>query len=257
MNEVEETRRYFDRTASDFSVKYRADGSFEERRRVWERCIVDSAGCLDAGRVCLDIGCGDGSLSRPVAARGHRTIGIDQSTSMLSLARQQAAAEGVSAHAEYVEGTIPLPSAMLAEWKGKAGLILCSSVLEYVEDYAAALRQFQVLLTDGGRMIVSVPNRHSVYRLVERVMRRLLPRRDSYLRYQRHQFCADAFKAQLAALGLTLVHEEYFALPLHAFTARLFGGRRDKRVATLYVVVAEKPADGRTGTTFVPSAMTA
>ena len=255
MNRAEDTRQYFDRTAVRFSANYRDSASFEERQCVWDRCIELSMGSLAHGVVCLDIGCGDGSLSRPIAARGHPTVGIDQSTSMLSLATQRAQADGMLENVEYIEGTMPFSNGVVDRFRGRAGLILCSSVLEYVEDYAAALRQFDAMLASGGRIIVSVPNRQSVYRGFERLIRWLLPSRDSYLRYQRHQFRADMFKAQLVELGLNIVHEEYFALPLQTITARVFGRYRGKRLATLYLVVAEKlPA--RVGT-FVPSTMTA
>jgi 2-polyprenyl-6-hydroxyphenyl methylase/3-demethylubiquinone-9 3-methyltransferase len=240
MKEAEDTRQYFDRTAEAFSAKYAASPSFEERRRVWNRCIDMSLGALDGGALCLDVGCGDGSLSRSIVARGYRTVGIDQSTSMLSLARRRARSEGIADNAEYVEGTVPLSPEVVDRFRGKAGLILCSSVLEYVDDYNGVLQQFNAMLCCGGRMIVSVPNRESMYRGVERLIRRVLPTRDSYLRHQRHQFRAGAFKAQLTEMSHGVVHEEYFALPLHGFTEHLLGGYRGRRLATLYVVVTEK-----------------
>src|SRR5262245_50155393 len=58
---------------------------------------------LDAGLVgvddrILDVGCGTGQSSRDVArvATGGSVVGVDLSTRMLELARQRAAAEGVT-----------------------------------------------------------------------------------------------------------------------------------------------------------------
>src|SRR5262245_34450089 len=223
-----DTREYFDRIATSFSANYRNGGNFGERFRVLNRLISDSIACLEDGSLFLDVGCGDGVLSRTVAARGFKTIGIDQSTSMLSLARDSAAAGGIATNVEYCEAAIPMAPPLLDRFKNAVGLILCSSVLEYVDDYRAALRQFDEMLVGGGRVIVSVPNRYSLYRRVERWLKPFLSNGQSYLKYQRHQFCADALKTMFIDMGFTIAHEEYFALPLHDATARALGDYRGK-----------------------------
>ena len=43
-------------------------------------------------RRALDVGCGDGSLTRALAARGIATVGIDASPRMIALARARAGA---------------------------------------------------------------------------------------------------------------------------------------------------------------------
>lgn len=48
----------------------------------------------------LELGCGSGRVSLPIARNGHRVVGLDLSTEMLSLARAQATREGVPAHFE-------------------------------------------------------------------------------------------------------------------------------------------------------------
>jgi len=235
---VSTTHEYFERTATDFAANYATNRSFVERRNVFERLIEDSLFTLGDGSVCVDVGCGDGSLSRAVAVRGHRVIGIDQSNAMLSLAREAACGVRVESVTEYVQASIPLPQVLMSRLSGRVGLLICSSVLEYVDDYPAALVQFGRLLKAHGRLIVSVPNADALYRMGERLFRRL-HWRDSYLRYQRHQFRAGAFKAELGRARYSIVADEYFALPFHGVTARCVGGRRSRRLATLYAVVAE------------------
>src|SRR5262249_19079812 len=161
---------------------------------------------------CMDMGCGDGRLGQVAAATGIHTIGIDQSTEMLGLARTRARQHRLDGQTEYLQAGLPLSEELLARYRGQAGLVLCASGLEYIDAYEEVLRQFLELLRENGRLIVSVPNAHSLYRRGERLWSRFRSDRDSYLRYQRHVFYPDVFKACLQRLGYAPVHEEYFAL---------------------------------------------
>jgi 2-polyprenyl-3-methyl-5-hydroxy-6-metoxy-1,4-benzoquinol methylase len=197
-NEVEE---HFNQAAEQFTQNYHAKADFHERQHLWQRVIDESLDRLADGGICLDLGCGDGTLSRSVAAKGIQTVGIDQSDKMLSLARRRAGEAGVGQWGTYLHASLPLPVELETRYTGKAGLILCSSVLEYVMDYEKVLAQFFHLLKPGGRLILSVPNRSSVYRVMQRICRFLLPLRSSYLRHQRHQFNASDLEVLLEHLG--------------------------------------------------------
>ena len=235
-----QTRAYFDRVAAQFQRNYRERQSFEERRTLWERLIRENLPRGENGALCLDMGCGDGRLGQTAAAQGIETVGIDQSNEMLALARSRARQQHLDGRTVYIHAGLPLPDQLVARYRGSAGLILCSSVLEYVEPYEQVLRQFSEMLRDKGRLIVSVPNAHSLYRWGEKLLGRFRLDQDSYLRYQRHVFYPEAFKACVSRLGYTAVHEEYSALPFRAVTSRLFGQRRGRLLSTLYVLVAQK-----------------
>ena len=237
---METTREYFDRIAVPFNRNYLQSYAFHERREVWSRLIKANLQRLGGGALCMDMGCGDGILGRIVAAQGHRVIGVDQSEEMLVLARRYAREEGVAAFAEYTHAKLPLQREFLERYGGSAGLILCSSVLEYIEEADQVLEQFRGLLRGNGRLIVSIPNGHSLYRLGERAFGRILASRDSYLRHQRQMFYPDSFKARIRDLGLRTVGEEYFSLPYLGRGSSLFGSYRSKRLATLYLLIAEK-----------------
>ena len=234
------TKEYFDRVAVPFSRNYARDAAFLERKTIWERAVRENLSRLADDALCLDMGCGDGTLGRMVAARGFKTIGFDQSGQMLALARQRSQAAGLTTRTDYIEASLPLPQPMMDRYRGGAGLILCSSVLEYIDAYEDVLTQFAQLLRPGGRLIVSVPNEHSLYRLGARLFGRMLAPADSYLRYQRHRFYPQEFKASLSRLGYLPVREEYFSLPFQAHSRRLLGAHRGKRTATLYLLVAER-----------------
>src|SRR5687767_3887443 len=59
-----------------------------DRRFVEEHCPVP-------GRL-LDLGCGTGRLLVPLAGKGYRAVGVDLSHEMLAVAREKAAAAGVT-----------------------------------------------------------------------------------------------------------------------------------------------------------------
>lgn len=235
---MESTREYFDRVAIPFNANYDGREEFRERRRIWERLIVENLPAA-GNSLCLDVGCGEGALGRIAATHGVRTVGLDQSTDMLRLAQQSANARGLE-NLEYVTASLPLSTPLLQRFRASAGLVLCSSVLEYVDDYQEVLRQFHVLLSAAGRLIVSVPNGYSWYRRAERLLGRLRP--DSYLRHQRQVFYPETFKERLRRLRYAIRSEEFFAVPLGKFGARLAPERRGPRLSSLYVVVAEKAA---------------
>jgi glycosyltransferase involved in cell wall biosynthesis/2-polyprenyl-3-methyl-5-hydroxy-6-metoxy-1,4-benzoquinol methylase len=245
------TLEYFNRVAERFHDNYSDDDAFKERRSVWERLIRDSLPPLAAGALCMDMGCGDGRLGQTAAAAGVHTVGIDQSGEMLALARARARRLQLEAHTEYLQAALPLPEDLLARYRGQANLILCSSVLEYVGRYEDVLQQFFELLREGGRLIVSVPNARSLYRWGEKLLGRVLPERDSYLKYQQHTFDPRSFRVQAEQLGYSAVHDEFFALPLRLPARALSTGSR-QRLATLYVLVAQKPhGSGSLGTRLV------
>jgi 2-polyprenyl-3-methyl-5-hydroxy-6-metoxy-1,4-benzoquinol methylase len=237
-NAVEE---HFNQAAEQFGQNYHAKADFHERQRIWQRVIGESLDRLVDGGICLDLGCGDGTLSRSVAAKGIQTVGIDQSDKMLSLARRKAGEAGVGQWGTYLHASLPLPVELETCYAGKAGLILCSSVLEYVMDYEKVLAQFFLLLKPGGRLILSVPNRSSVYRVMQRICRFLFPLRSSYLRHQRHQFNASDLEVLLEQLGYRISRRTFFALPFQSVSEKAFGRYRGQLLATMVLVVAEKP----------------
>lgn len=236
----ETVREYFNRTAQAFASNYSDAPDFKERLRVWQRAIEKNIADITGRSVCLDMGCGDGSICRQVAVRGIRTIGFDQSETMLVLARRRAAEYGVVPQTEYVRASIPLEKELAGIYRDAAGLMICSSVLEYVSDYEEALRQFYSLLEPGGILLLSLPNRLSTYRIFERTLRRHIVRRDSYLRHQRHQFDSHEVRSLMTAIGFRTIDVEFFSLPLQSVTEKIVGSYRGRWLATMFLVTAQK-----------------
>lgn len=235
------TVEYFDRTAERFAAQYEDDPAFHERRTIWRRAIEQVLPVVPMDALCLDLGCGDGSISRFLAAQNRPVVGLDQSEAMLALARRRAGVEGVGRFTIYRRAGLPLDHDLEAQYQGRVGLILCSSVLEYVPAPRAVLEQCHRLLAPGGVLFVSLPNRESLYRIGQRVFGGALARRDSYLRHQLHQYRASDAGALLVDLGYRVSDVVFFALPFHRYTGRVVPRYRGRWLATMALFAAHKP----------------
>jgi SAM-dependent methyltransferase len=83
---------------------------------------------LPEGGTVLDVGCGAGATSLPLARRAGRIVGVDVSPEMLERFREQAAEAG--ARAETVQGTWP----DVAPRVEAADVVVCGHVLYNVQD---------------------------------------------------------------------------------------------------------------------------
>ena len=241
MKRPESVTAHFNRKATTFISNYSDSPAFKERLNVWRRAIEKSFTHIPGKSLCLDMGCGDGSISRQVAARGIRIVGFDQSEAMLALARHRAIKEGVGSQTEYLLASLPLSEELSKAYESSAGLIVCSSVMEYVSDYERVLSQFHSLLKPGGILLLSLPNRLSLFRILERTLRPFLAMGGSYLQHQRHQFDPGRVKPLLAAFGYKIINEEeYFSLPLQRLSESFFRSYRSRWMATMFLVTAQK-----------------
>ena len=138
------------------ATRARHRGSYDDARTVVMRDLllsVVSALTSQSGREQLDIidaGGGTGGFAVPLAGPGHRVTVIDPSPDSLAAAQRRAAETGVSLRA--VQGDA-------ADLVGLAGaesadLVLCHSVLEYVDSPAAAMAAIAGVLRPGGTVSV-------------------------------------------------------------------------------------------------------
>ncbi|ELP70618.1 methyltransferase domain protein [Streptomyces turgidiscabies Car8] len=105
------------------------------------------------GQRILDLGCGQGLITRALAARGGSAVGIDPSPRMIEHAR--AAEEGGSSGARYAvdDGcSLATVATSSVEWV-TAGLSLNN-----VPDLAAALTAVRRVLVPGGVLVFTVPH---------------------------------------------------------------------------------------------------
>jgi SAM-dependent methyltransferase len=100
----------------------------------------------------LDVGCGGGAASAPLAGRAARLIGVDPSTGMLEAFMDHARGAGVDAKA--IEGSWP----EAADRTPVADVAVCHHVVYNVPD----LSEFALRLTDHARrrVVVEMTERH-------------------------------------------------------------------------------------------------
>lgn len=110
----------------------------------------------DTGRlVVVDLGGGTGGFAVPLAEMGHDVTVVDASADALAILERRAGEHGVRVHA--VQGD----AVDLTAIAGPSGvdLVLCHSVLEYVDDPVSALAAVRAVLRPGGSVSVLAANR--------------------------------------------------------------------------------------------------
>jgi len=150
----------------------------------WASYLVQSANPQPGERV-LDVACGTGIVARRVAVcveSNGKIIGFDLNPNMLTVARAAAEREGLAI--EWHEGRaekLPFPD-------GSFDLALCQFALMFFDDRRAALAEMHRVLTDGGRVLLSV-----------------------WQGIERHPFYQTLHEAIQARLGMSVV-QDIFAL---------------------------------------------
>jgi ubiquinone/menaquinone biosynthesis C-methylase UbiE len=144
----EQVIAHWDRRAAHFDADFGHSIATAGERAAWDR-ILDlvapkGRGTLDA----VDVGCGTGFLSLELAARGHRVVGVDLAPSMLALARQKAAAQGLSVRFEAADGeNLPFPPQSF-------DLVISRHVLWTLPHPEAAVDDWRRVLRPGGRLAI-------------------------------------------------------------------------------------------------------
>lgn len=116
--------------------------------------VFETAGRLDGLRV-LDVGAGDGAFAVEAARRGALVTGVDPDPAMLTAAAVRASAMGVDL--QLGDGRAEqLPFA-----DGAFDLVFAMTVLCFVADADAAVREMARVLRPGGRLVLGELNRWS------------------------------------------------------------------------------------------------
>jgi 2-polyprenyl-6-hydroxyphenyl methylase / 3-demethylubiquinone-9 3-methyltransferase len=124
------------------------------RETVIERFGLDAKAAKPfTGLRFLDIGCGGGLLSEPMARLGAEVVGVDPSQTNIAVARLHAEQSGLSI--DYRQGT----AEMLAEAGERFDVVLNMEVVEHVADVPVYLSTCAEMVKPSGMMIVATINR--------------------------------------------------------------------------------------------------
>lgn len=189
-----QARELFDSKAAAWPSKYAPNGRLTGRLTRLADAVTYH---VKADGDVLDLGCGTGELVSALAAAGLRATGCDISPEML----HRAAASTSSSAIEWVQLAPAWQALPFAP--GSFDAVVAASVLEYVDEPAAVLRECRRVLRPGGVMLCTVPDTQHPIRWLEwllaivarvpavRTLGRRWPRLGSYLTYlyisrQRH-----------------------------------------------------------------------
>jgi glycosyltransferase involved in cell wall biosynthesis len=145
------------------------------------------------GRRILEVGAGTGLLTRYLSTR-ERVLATELNPDYIELLRR------TFADSPNVE-IRPLDLARLAENgipRRSFDTVVCSNVLEHIEDDGAALAAMHDVLVPGGRVVLIVPAIQALYGSIDRAIHH-------YRRYSR-----DDLTSKLQGAGLALEHLSYF-----------------------------------------------
>lgn len=118
------------------------------------RNLIDILGkYLSEKRKILDIGCGTGTVSFYIAAKGISVTGIDISANAITIAKVNSKFLGVSSKTKYFIKFFPQDKI-----RGKFDLIICSEVLEHLKEDKFAVKEMYSLLKENGILILSTPS---------------------------------------------------------------------------------------------------
>lgn len=208
--------------------------AFLERKTIWSRLIKRY---VDEQTDLLDVGCGTGYFSM-IAARCCRSVtAFDGSDTVLSIGRENQQKLGMK-NIQWHQASLQ-QLAFLGE--RKFGVILCSSVLEYVDDYRQVMDQLAQRILPGGVMIISMPNGLSAYRWFEK-LQYALTGRPAYMQFVKHVPPLSGFLTAMPPSQWNLLESHYYApTPVLSPLCRALGLARFSD--NLYVVVLQSAVD--------------
>jgi glycosyltransferase involved in cell wall biosynthesis/2-polyprenyl-3-methyl-5-hydroxy-6-metoxy-1,4-benzoquinol methylase len=215
-------------TAVEFDGKYGQSSQFQHRFEVWTTLFEQY---LNPEMKVLDAGCGSGIFSIYLALKKCIVLGIDGSEKMIELCKKYSQAKNLEI--SFQRAILPFENIGNFE---KQDAILCSSVLEYITDYEIVIQQFKELLNPRGILIISMPNKDSWYRKIEKYIFKFTGK-PPYYQYIQHILTEKDFSKRLKYYGFELQKLTYY--PNTTIFSRLLKlvGVNEKNTNTMFVGV--------------------
>lgn len=120
-----------------------------DRKRVDFIADVLKSSLPPNGRI-LDVGCGNGVISRHLGRLGYNVLGVDVSDKTIEMARAIDPMPNVTFLKKSAEELVASGE--------KYDAVICSEVLEHLNDPGALLQVLSASLAPNGRLIITVPN---------------------------------------------------------------------------------------------------
>ena len=153
-----ETREFFDKVAPIWEEMRKGYYNESVKNKIMELEIFEKA------MTVVDLGCGDGFLSRAIAGYVNKVVAVDISGEMLKELKDKAESEGIrNITALESDGRdVPLGDS-------SADIVLANMYLHHIEEPETAIGEMHRLLKPGGTAIVADFYEHSDIELTERM----------------------------------------------------------------------------------------
>lgn len=159
----------------------------------------------------LDIGCGNGNLSLPLASLGFDVTGVDLDPT--SIGHAKTAAEDVSLTVRFVEGSVEQVTGETFD------VIVASEVLEHLRDPHAFLQSLRERCRPDGLLLLSVPNGLSLEERIRRFTTHTQVGR-TLKRWMKRRMASETVQSSLSH-----PHEQFFSFDALLTTLRTSGWR--------------------------------
>ena len=236
---------FFTSHAQIWEARYQSR-TYQQRRDLVLQSVKDESNRLSRKPEeidVLDFGCGSGVLLRDLLELGMRAVGVDSSKAMIEKVHAQLGRQTKHARLEWLRS-----SSGDGEYQARSyDIVICTSVLEFVPDLELVLSRLCSVVRSGGILLVSVPNRSSWLRKIERIvhrhrrMFRSLPTfkhltgEESYLNYQQRQLTLHELTRLVGAYGLRREQHRFHVAPV------LFGAvERSERIGMMLLATFRK-----------------
>jgi 2-polyprenyl-3-methyl-5-hydroxy-6-metoxy-1,4-benzoquinol methylase len=154
------------------------------------------------GTLVLDLGCSQGLLAGPLAAKGVRVVGVDVGP------RERVASEMAAYYQRDLEAPLEIPEGRVFDY------VVCSDVIEHIVHRAELLRSVRRYLKPDGRLLISTPNIAIwFYRLSLLAGRFEYGPRGVLDETHVHLFTRSTFRREVESAAFRVLRERVTALP--------------------------------------------
>jgi ubiquinone/menaquinone biosynthesis C-methylase UbiE len=184
-------RRFFDKKAPERNGEFEREPILDFEQKMRQEALLNLL-CLEKGEKVLDIGCGNLRDFKNMKKSGVSYFGLDFSEEMLR--------EGLENHPG-CRGRVVLGDAIrLPFLPASFDKISMSEIIEHIPEYRKAVRGAAERLKPGGTLVVTVPNRKSLYGIARKLSERTRPWEHPHDMWKTRSEIAESFgKAGLQA----------------------------------------------------------
>jgi len=196
------------------TIEYRTPYHWEARgvsRQIQIRRARFAQKYIKASDHVLDIGCGDGFLTNAISAFCQRVIGIDNSLTGISLARDRV---------DNAKVALLISSASNLPFKDDTfDIITLFEVIEHIpaESVKNTVEEIKRVLKDGGKIIVTTPNSRNLQNIICRRRMVSTKHEKEYSQAELLRLLSDFEKIELSGIYLPLFPFTLLSKPRYRF----------------------------------------